>query len=265
MNPNVGMKRSLQDCTEDSLLLERQKKRIIQQRYRIAKVKETKQSVASNSKDDIAKQITVVSNTMAELKMMTTDLSKQNEAYGRLFRWSINTQITNKESKVGDERTLIRVLEIKRNDTHRKSGIDAEWNIWLCVKVSNIPNSGHGLFSMRRFLKGEIMSYYFGTKVSSKATSKATASKPANKPYRYGDIDAKGGMSHYNSRLLLGVHFANDPTIEKMKPFCIYDGARYEVKKSRINARLAPDGAIVALKQICFGEEIYIDYHWHSS
>jgi hypothetical protein len=254
------MKRSSEDIAANSLLLKRRKRRI-DQRNRRASLKETNQSMevmvpAIKPKYETPKQITFVSNTMAELKNMTTDISKQNEAYGRLFRWSITTQITNNESKVGDETTLRRVLEMKRNESHRKSGIDAEWNIWLCVKLSKIPNSGHGLYSMRRFAKGEIMAYYFGTKVSSKATRK--------KPYQYGDIDAKGGMSHSKSRLLLGVHFANDPTIERMKPFSVYDGARYEVKKSLINARLAADGCLVAMKQICFGEEIYINYHWHS-
>lgn len=259
MNAVVRIKRLIEDVAEDSHLSKRQKRRI-GQRDRRTKSKEKKNSIEQNcalmTKPETTKHITVVSNTMTELEKMSTDVHKQNEAYGRLFRWSINTQITNEKSKLGDETKQSRILEMKRNKVHRKSGVDAEWNIWFSVKISNIPNSGHGLFSMRRFLKGEIMAYYFGTKTSS------PSSAVTKKSYRCGNIDAKGGMSHANSRLLLGVHFANDPTIEKMHPFSIYQGARYEVKKSQINARLTVNGALIAMKQICFGEEIYVGYAW---
>jgi hypothetical protein len=199
--------------------------------------------------------ISQVSEGMQELKDMTTHLRKQNEAYGWLYRWRQQHRIPNNKTTMKDESTVTRVLEIRCNEPRRKTGVDSDWLIWLEVKPSSIPNAGNGLFAMRRFLKCQTIAYYFGTKSSE-------TSDEQRKKYKCGKIDAVGGLSCKKARLCLGVHFANDPTIEKMTPLTFYDGARLDIKLSMMNAILASDGHLVAIKQIGSGEEIYVNYNW---
>jgi hypothetical protein len=232
MNIGNGRLKRLEGDTLDELTLcKRQKNRKAQRTQRESFKSREKDNNTNNderSKDvhniykSIPTDITTisqVSEAMQELKEMSMDVRKQNEAYGRLYRWKVQYRLPNNKTIVKDESSLVTILEVKRNEPQRKTGIDSEWLIWLGVKCSNIPNAGNGLFAMRWFLKRQTIAYYFG--------SKASETCERRNKYQCGKIDAVGGLSCKRARLCLGVHFANDPTIEKMIPLVFFEGARH--------------------------------------
>ena len=119
------------------------------------------------------------------------------------------------------------ILNESRHIYHR---LNTQWNPWLKIQTSLIPNAGDGLFALRTFGVNDIIGKYTGTLIQQPIGSYVLQTTS-------GLINGSTGVTGF-------VHKINDPRGTRKKPNVIF----------------TPGGYVKVIRRIPINTEILVSY-----
>jgi hypothetical protein len=182
------------------------------------------------------------------------DSAQQKELEESFYRWSGKCPMPkipkSKLATLSTKQARCIEFELELNCSYKTSSA-AKWVRWAIAKKSTIAGAGYGLFSGKRFEKGDTVGVYMAQKMSP-PRSVGTNCRRISLSYAAAGIgDAQGGVDS-DAPVHLGMHLMNDPCWNK-------SGSA----KCSCNVKMHSDGRIIALRRIYEGEELFLCYNFN--